>query len=255
MISKLVGSNLQSIKEISEYLCSNMNIFFFINVSQCYKNLSMENRETLQTYIQKLNKVSEQGSELEKKACKFLLPEIYAALGSVLASSNIGQFNPVSHEALSYFEQYRDRSVSSKLKLASVYYCSGNLEECGEILRHIKFESDVEFNRTALINPVCGCYPHPLSLPGEFLALCYKDVTEIQPYIGYCVRFHKSEFNCIPQELQYEMFRSSKDDRQHRDHEMWMDLSVVDSLPFLYFLQYKVNRHQQKTIEKCLALA
>ncbi|XP_060580990.1 uncharacterized protein LOC132737672 [Ruditapes philippinarum] len=255
MISKIIGSSLQSQKEISEYICSNLNISFFSNVSQSYKVLSMENKETLTTYIQKLNKVSEKGSKLEKKACKFLLPEIYATLGSMLASSNIGQFIPVSHVELTYFKQYTGSSVSTTLKLASIYYCSGNIEECGDILRHI--ESDVGFKRTALINPVCGCYPHPLEAPEEFVTLCYKDVTEIQPCIGYCVRFHKIEFNCIPQELQYEMFRSSKDDRQHRDErdEMWMDLSVVDFVPFLYFLQYKVNRHQQKTIEKCLALA
>jgi hypothetical protein len=96
--------------------------------------------------------------------------------------------------------------------------------------------------------------------PEEFEALCYEDVTEIQPYRGYCVRFHKSELNCIPHELQYEMFRSSKDDRQHRDEldeldEMWMALPAVDYLPFLYFLKYKVDRHQKSTKEKRLALA
>ncbi|XP_060580986.1 uncharacterized protein LOC132737669 [Ruditapes philippinarum] len=255
MIGMMIDSSVQSQKEISEYICFNLNIWFFANVIQKYKALSMENRETVTTYIQKLNKVSEKGSELEKKACTFLLPEIYATLGSVLASSNIGQFNPVSHEALSYFIQYPYNSVSTTLKLASTYYCSENLEECGDILRHI--ESGVEFKRTAFINPFCLCYPHPHVFTRELMALCYKDVTEIQPFIGYCVRFHKSEFNCIPHELQYEMFRSSKDDMQHRDEldEMWMDLSVVDSLPFLYFLKYKVYRHQKRTKEKRLALA
>ncbi|XP_060580987.1 uncharacterized protein LOC132737670 [Ruditapes philippinarum] len=255
MIGMMIDSSVQSQKEISEYICFNLNIWFFVNVIQKYKHLSMENRETVTTYIQKLNKVSEKGSELEKKACTFLLPEIYATLGSVLASSNIGQFIPVSHEALSYFEQYPYNSVSTTLKLASVYYCSENLEECGDILRHI--ESDVEYKKTTLIYPFCQCYPHPHLSTRKFVALCYKDVTEIQPNIGYCVRFHKSEFNCIPHELQYELFRSSKNDMQHRDEldEMWMDLSVVDYLPFLYFLKYKVYRHQKRTKEKRLALA
>jgi hypothetical protein len=54
------------------------------------------------------------------------------------------------------------------------------------------------------------------------------------------------------------MFRSTKDDKKHRDEneKSSMDWSLVDNLPFLYFLQYKVYKHfhrykdQQQALNK-----
>jgi tetratricopeptide (TPR) repeat protein len=52
------------------------------------------------------------------------------------------------------------------------------------------------------------------------------------------------------------MFRSAQHDMIHRDKmDEWMDLAVVDSLPFLYFLQYKVYRHLQRYQEQQQALS
>jgi tetratricopeptide (TPR) repeat protein len=52
------------------------------------------------------------------------------------------------------------------------------------------------------------------------------------------------------------MFRSTQDDMIHRDQfeDFWMDWAVVDSLPFLYFLQYKIYRHLQRHQDQQQAL-
>ncbi|XP_060588840.1 uncharacterized protein LOC132744222 [Ruditapes philippinarum] len=251
LIPQITGNKFQSLKEIREYVYLKLNINIFLNVHKGIKFLSMENEETLRFYIQTLINAREGGSLLDKKACTFVLQEIYTTLGSILASSNIGQSIPISHEALTCLEFDKKSSVSKIIKLASTYYCLGNLKNCEIILRHI--QSKIEF---ADIIPVCGCYPNSVKIPKEFLAFCCKDETELQSYIAYCVRFHKSEFNCIPHELQYELFRSSQDDMKHRNgrDELWMDMSVVDLVPFLYFLQYKVYRHQKKPQETHNAL-
>jgi tetratricopeptide (TPR) repeat protein len=43
----------------------------------------------------------------------------------------------------------------------------------------------------------------------------------------------------------------------HRDEvkDFWMDLAVVDSLPFLYFLQYKIYSHLQRRQDQQQALS
>jgi hypothetical protein len=52
------------------------------------------------------------------------------------------------------------------------------------------------------------------------------------------------------------MIRSTQDDMQHRSEtdKYWMDFAVVDSLPFLYFLQYKIYGHLQSQQDQQRAL-
>jgi len=53
---------------------------------------------------------------------------------------------------------------------------------------------------------------------------------------------------CAPPVLRVEFYRAVGDDVQYRDPEQdrWMDLAVVDSLPYLYFLQYLTFRQLDK---------
>jgi hypothetical protein len=52
------------------------------------------------------------------------------------------------------------------------------------------------------------------------------------------------------------MFISTQEDRMFRTEEDndWMDCAVVDSLPYLYFLQYKVYSHLGRHDQKQAAL-
>ena len=62
-----------------------------------------------------------------------------------------------------------------------------------------------------------------------------------------CVFFMRGEMNIVPYPLQFEFYRSSAADRETRDpyKEQWMDLAVVDTIVYLYFLQYECYRHQR----------
>jgi hypothetical protein len=52
------------------------------------------------------------------------------------------------------------------------------------------------------------------------------------------------------------MLRSTPEDRIFlTEDDDWMDNAVVDSLPYLYFLQYKVNRHLGRNDGKQSALS
>jgi hypothetical protein len=107
--------------------------------------------------------------------------------------------------------------------------------------------------------PMCGCYSfNKPTMRVQFaeevhmkdILQCWKENT------AFCVRFTPTEINCIPHELQYEMFRSNKEDLLYRNMKMdyWMDWAVVDSLPYLYFLQYKTYGQLQRYDDQQKAL-
>jgi hypothetical protein len=142
--------------------------------------------------------------------------------------------------------------ASGRLKLASVLYAVGDFDSANGILSITEETYD-----TDLVAAVCECY----TIPGFYYSerfevyadnhneLSFKDIT------ACCVRFLPSEINCIPRELQYELFRSSQDDLLHRDEDdYWMDWAVVDSLPYLYFLQYKTYGHLRRPGDQQRAL-
>jgi tetratricopeptide (TPR) repeat protein len=197
-------------------------------------------------------KYSKEGNKLEQSASRFLAPKLFTTLGSMLASSSIGQSGSISQQALTWFSTGLESSdVSDRLKLASMFYCTGDMR--AEItLRNIA----QQFDNDATV-PLCTCYSNCLPEPNPYFFEICNDQNEssIQHYIARCVQFQQSEKNCVPPELRYEMFRSTEDELLHReDLDMWMNWAVIDSLPFLYFLQYKVYSRQQKYQDQQQAL-
>jgi hypothetical protein len=179
-----------------------------------------------------------------------LLPWYCTTLGSVLASIDINQYKTVSADALKLISLGLNTDVaSSKLKLASILYCIQEIQKADLVLRETERRYDLQ-----IVEPVCSCYDIEVSpLRYGFTELCCNHNEEVLQYItASCVKFMPCEIHCVPNELRYEMFRSTQLDRllrTERDND-WMDCAVVDSLPYLYFLQYKVychlGRHDQK---------
>ncbi|XP_060562593.1 uncharacterized protein LOC132722168 [Ruditapes philippinarum] len=205
--------------------------------------------------VGKLMTVRGNGNRLDHAACKFVAPFLFTTYGSVLASRNIGEYNQVSPQALVWLSAGINSDISSgRLKLASVLYSTGDMEKAELILRHTE-----QKYFTYPVFPICGCWTKiPQAVTAEFTRLCSEQNEDcIKHKTAYCVRFIREEINCVPHELRYEMFRSSQDDRIHRDQykDYWMDWAVVDSLPFLYFLQYKIYRHLQRRQDQLQALS
>jgi hypothetical protein len=176
------------------------------------------------------------------------------ALGSVLASMNINKNNTVSSDALKIILFGLNTDVaSSKLKLASILYCAQEIQTADLVLCEIERGYDLQ-----IVEPVCMCCIHgatPLR-PG-FNAISenhYEDA--IQYATASCVRFQAFEMQCVPNELKFEMFRSTQEDSAFRREivEDWMNFAVVDSLPYLYFLKYKVNKQLRRYEDKHTAL-
>jgi tetratricopeptide (TPR) repeat protein len=127
------------------------------------------------------------------------------------------------------------------------------METAELILRHTEQQYD-----SYPVLPMCGCWNKRQSVvSAEFMRVCGEQSEDCTKHItAFCVRFIQKDINCVPRELQYEMFRSTQDDMIHRNQyeDFWMDCAVVDSLPFLYFLQYKIYSHLQRHQDQQQAL-
>ncbi|XP_053385430.1 uncharacterized protein LOC123539254 [Mercenaria mercenaria] len=179
-------------------------------------------------------------NSLEKTAFKLLTSLLSSSLGSVIASHNIYTTNSISQEALAWYTVGLDSDVSSgRLKLASALYCAGDMEMTEFVLRNTEKKYDLN-----TVEPMCNCHLYEVeSLKQGFMNKCHSGNEEliIKHITSFCIRFLQCEFFCVPEELQYEMFRSTQEDMLERNEllDFWMDWAVVDSLPYLYFLQYK----------------
>jgi hypothetical protein len=144
----------------------------------------------------------------------------------------------VSGAAVRWFTLGLISDISSgKLKLASALYCAGDLDTCEIILDALR----IQLSQT-VVATLCSCFINRNEYSEDFGIACNeKNENVIKHNMAFCVFYLPCEINCVPKELKYEMFRSTAKDRPYRgEHDYWMDWAVVDAVPYLYFLQYKV---------------
>ncbi|XP_053385068.1 uncharacterized protein LOC123537349 [Mercenaria mercenaria] len=193
---------------------------------------------TLLKYIVNLVIISNQCQALDKTACSLFAPRLCTTLGSILASLNIQQYNGISEVALTWISLGLNTDVaSSKLKLASMFYSIGEWNRTLIVLRDIEGVYDQNF-----VEPICGCYDQLREAPRRgFCEISdIRNEEALQYATAFCVLFLPCEINCIPAELQYELFCSiDKDINTGGMMGSLMYYAAVDSLPYLYFLQYK----------------
>ena len=222
----------------------------------------MSSDDSLEVIQQKLlqslqinSEVYRNGNLLEQTASTILTAPICSTLGTIKASLDLQTNKCVSPEAFNWLHAGITSDVSSgRLKLASVLYSMGDMVSSEDILRETERRYD-----TQAVESVCGCYDFPLlSFKKKFAEESYcKDIVHVvRTNNAHCVRFIPAELKCVPHELQYEMFRLTKDGIIHRDvfEDYWMDWAAVDSLPYLFFLQYKTYGQLQRFTDQQHAL-
>jgi hypothetical protein len=245
--------------EMSEHLSAELYVNFARQVSSNHrvllKDLHDKDTRTLKQSVETLLTYRESGNKLEKNAYKFLAPFLFSTYGSALASADICLNNQISPQAFVWLSSGLDSDVSSgRLKLASAFYSEGDMKRTELILRH----TERQYNYCPLFH-ICHCYWRFQEPPTvEFEKVCNEQSLDcVKQMTADCVIFTQQEVKCIPQELQYELFRSTKDDMLlHREEkeDYWMDWVVVDSPTFIYFLQYKIYRRLQRYQDKQHAL-
>ncbi|XP_053399547.1 uncharacterized protein LOC123558408 [Mercenaria mercenaria] len=208
----------------------------------------------LRMFLGRMWTFCEPRSEIYQTAFHLICPFICTTIGSITASWNIELYKAVTQEALNWLKQgLNSDTSSSRLKLASLLYCLEDMDGCELVL---KITEDLFV--TDYIQCICNCWMHePLEIKVEYNDFCYNEHETIISYAtSFCVCFLPLEINCVPKELQYEMFRLTTGDMPYVDlFDQWMGMAVVDSLPFLYFLKYKVYYTLQKQSDKERALS
>ncbi|XP_045156543.2 uncharacterized protein LOC123523025 [Mercenaria mercenaria] len=171
-----------------------------------------------------------------KKTAGYYLASLFCtSTAMTIASSHICLEKQVSREALFWIKAGLNSDVaSSRLKLASALYSSGHAQEVNKVLDDT---ANLYAKGFFKVQPMCNCDSYPYLCRSIEFDVCE---IQIQNVIAFCVRFLPYEINCIPKELRYEMFRTTKGDQPYRRVDgYWMDWAAVDSYPFLYFLYYK----------------
>jgi len=182
-------------------------------------------------------------TQYQKNYIKFMLKYLMSVKTSVTSSSCIQVGQPLQQDIWQlYGESLNTDVASSKLKLASMFYCQGELRRAESVL------SEVEFDLVDSVQPICGCGRTPYN---EKLSKAFCEYT-VQNYshdqltkkLSFCVRFLREEKFCAPRFLWCEMYRAVGDDVDHRDinEREWMDWAEVDAQPFLLYLQYLTYR-------------
>ncbi|XP_052815342.1 uncharacterized protein LOC128242290 [Mya arenaria] len=189
---------------------------------------------------------------IEQEVVSLIKPFLYGTLASLVASKCIYLGQPITEDTLTLYSMSLDSDLlSSRLKFASMLYCSGHYEAAANCLTYC------EGLLGPAVWPYCGCMGRNHSRPGNaffdiYLNSSTKDMLQI--YSAVCVRFAHLEMCCIPEHLVYELFRTmSDDDRQERRpvyFYKWMDYAVIDCVPFIHYLQYlsyrQLNQHALK---------
>ncbi|KAL4218422.1 hypothetical protein ACF0H5_023157 [Mactra antiquata] len=193
-------------------------------------------------------------NNLQNKAACYLLSCMCTTIGSMIASYCISIHRRIPNIAIEWLQSGLNTDVSSScLKLATVYYSAGNMNVTEDILTRI----DQRYDRN-VVYPVCGCIDNGVWVHKEGFDIAANNVqvNDFRHIVSYCVRFIYLEVNIVPLELRQEFFRSSQEEIQRRDPilDIWMNYAVVDSIPYMYFLQYKVYSSQGKNEEKLRAL-
>jgi hypothetical protein len=203
--------------------------------------------------VLRLCQVYRVGNTLERVAVCLYAPFLCSQIGSVIASEDIQHALGLSAKALVWFTLGLNSDISSgKLKQASALYCARDLERCEIILTELRRQ----LSQTVVVT-LCFCIAFRKTVSEDFKIACYEKNVEdvIKHNMTFCVIYLPCEINCVPKELKYEMFRSTAEDQPYRDKlDYWMDWAVVDSMPYLYFLQYKVYTQLHRPAEQRQAL-
>jgi len=175
---------------------------------------------------------------------EYMIRYMQQHLASTAASVCLQQDIQIGSRIWSWYSAAMNTDVSStRMKLASMLICKGDLQLAAVVLE------DVERRYDSTVQAMCGCgRMDPLVVkPREsFTEAVHEENTDVLSTnrVAYCVRFLPQERFCVPPILRYEMVRAVGDDIQHMHptEREWMNWAVVDSRPFLHYLLYLTFR-------------
>jgi len=179
-------------------------------------------------------------SRYESNSAQFFITNLLSSLASVASSYCIQIGQPVPRDVWQIYSETLDVDVvSSRLKLASMLYCQGDLYIAAYVLNDVQQKLD---NSVTSVCPFTKLSNEQPSAAFCEFALRHGNPERLTRKMAFCVRFIREEMHCAPAILWFEMYRSVGDDVAHRTikERIWMDWAEVDALPFMLYLQYLI---------------
>ncbi|KAH3784103.1 hypothetical protein DPMN_162054 [Dreissena polymorpha] len=208
-------------------------------------------------YIQQLETIYETSTVHMRSAVSIQLPFHYSIHAAMKASLCIGNNQSLPQEIFTLCDKSLMSDVTySRLKLASIYFSARRFKEAAAILKQVD----------ALIsNKVIHVSPYIFNeetFGPEMIGRRIEFPDIFQKEIAVCTIFGRNEINCVPGQLVAEFYRTVtvEDEGCRRDRRSsplnwtgWMDLAVVDSLPYMYYLQFLIFRSTGLISDKDIA--
>jgi len=132
-------------------------------------------------------------------------------------------------------------------------YCSGQYDQATDMLNQCE----------SLLGPdvahYCTCNGREyIYQPYKFIEkfLSTNKVNLLKTSSTSCLKFCIHECPCVPDHLQYEMYRTQTQmgKNERFQQHVWMDWVVIHRVPFLYYLKYLVYRQKDNLPRKLLAI-
>ncbi|KAH3740703.1 uncharacterized protein LOC127851571 [Dreissena polymorpha] len=174
---------------------------------------------------------------MSKTAALELIKHFYPLHISVQSSYYLRLQNVLDSENIRRVRYSLNSDVaSSRLKFASMLYCSGHLQAAVRVLE------DVERRYPSKVKALCVFR----RLKGDrdlkvFADMLFGNTDNSEPPLAFCVNFLRQESHCAPVILLFEMNRNiTEEEMAQRDiiDKQWIDSAEVDARPFLHYLQY-----------------
>ncbi|KAH3784218.1 uncharacterized protein LOC127841684 [Dreissena polymorpha] len=196
-------------------------------------------------FIQKLETINKTSTGYIRSVVSTTLPFHYSMQAIMKASLCIGENQTLPQEIFTLCEKSLMSDVtSSRLKFASIYFSAWRFEEAAAILNQVDaFVS----NKVIPFSPCFIFKNRKFDL--ELMRRRKEFLHMLQNEVAVSTIFSRHEINCVPGQLVAEFYRTvTAEDKAcrgsiHKPSWMeWMDLAVVDSLPYMYYLQYLIFR-------------
>ncbi|KAL4238350.1 hypothetical protein ACF0H5_003060 [Mactra antiquata] len=213
---------------------------------------TIKGETTLHQILHRYKSFVDIGNTKQRKACKELIPIVKSTIGCIEASDVLVNMPSVSEDILEKWfpDHIKEDNIWSCLKKASVFYCSGRVQQAENILQEVNKHFDANNIQT-----LCRC--KNILIDSEKLIFILMSIARSNnSFFTPCMIFLPEETNCIPKELQYEINRSFNEDitKILQEGEYWKLRVNVDVSHFLYFLQFKIYQQLERPNEKNRAL-
>ncbi|XP_052792908.1 uncharacterized protein LOC128226862 [Mya arenaria] len=208
-----------------------------VDVSQVCPNEALQR---ILSDVRHLFHLVDTGSQYEQIIAKPLIHMLFSHIASVNASEGIKNQRRFHRDSFGMYSLACAEVdvLSSRLKFASLCFCLEQYDTAKDMLDYCEGLLD------AGLWQICGC-SRQISVPAHgnvLLKVLEMAETELlRTHVAFSVVFGRHELYCMPEALVYEMYRTIDDDDMRERipiRDGWMDLAIVDPIPFLYYLQY-----------------